>query len=116
MTPLHQFGSDLLSKYKIDITKKDKDFGQRFLTHINAIENLFDEVYAWHPNRNEAFEGLLITLIQQYQERTDVLLKKDVKKSKLGHWYLSNDITGMSLYVDRFGENIQGLQKKTRLL
>ena len=112
MTPLHQFGSDLLSKYKIDITKKDKDFGQRFLTHINAIENLFDEVYAWHPNRNEAFEGLLITLIQQYQERTDVLLKKDVKKSKLGHWYLSNDITGMSLYVDRFSESIQGLQKR----
>jgi amylosucrase len=112
MTPLHQFGSDLLSKYKVDTTKKDKAFSQQFLAHIGAIENLFDEVYAYHPKRNEAFEGLLITLIQQYKERSKVLLKKDVEKSKLGHWYLSNEITGMSLYVDRFSENIQGLQKK----
>jgi amylosucrase len=112
MTPLHQFGSDLLSKYKVDTTKKDKAFSQQFLAHIGAIENLFDEVYAWHPKRNEAFEGLLITLIQQYKERSKVLLEKDAEKSKLGHWYLSNEITGMSLYVDRFSENIQGLQKK----
>ena len=112
MTPLHQFGSDLLSKYKVDTTKKDKAFSQQFLAHIGAIENLFDEVYAYHPKRNEAFECLLITLIQQYKERSKVLLKKDAEKSKLGHWYLSNEITGMSLYVDRFSENIQGLQKK----
>ncbi len=44
LTPLHQFGTDLLSKYNIDTKKKDKAFSQRFLTHINAIENLFDEV------------------------------------------------------------------------
>jgi amylosucrase len=112
MTPLHQFGSDLLSKYKVDTTKKDTAFSERFLAHISAIENLFDEVYAWHPNRNEAFEGLLITLIQQHKERSKVLLKKDEEKSKLGHWYLSNEITGMSLYVDRFSDNIQGLQKR----
>jgi amylosucrase len=112
MTPLHQFGSDLLSKYKVDTSKKDNAFSQQFLAHINAIENLFDEVYAWHPKRNEAFESLLITLIQQYKERSKVLLEKDAEKSKLGHWYLSNEITGMSLYVDRFSENIQGLQKK----
>jgi amylosucrase len=112
MTPLHQFGTDLLLKYKVDTTKKDKAFSQQFLAHIGAIENLFDEVYAYHPKRNESFESLLITLIQQYKERSNVLLKKDVEKSKLGHWYLSNEITGMSLYVDRFSENIQGLQKK----
>jgi amylosucrase len=112
LTPLHQFGTDLLSKFNIDTKKKDKTFSQQFLAHIDAIENLFDEVYAWHPNRNEAFEGLLITLIQKYKERSDVLLKKDIKKSKLGHWYLSNEITGMSLYVDRFSDNIQGLENK----
>ncbi|MEY3620310.1 MAG: hypothetical protein RLZZ391_676 [Bacteroidota bacterium] len=112
LTPLHQFGTDLLSKYKIDSKKKDKDFSTRFFTHIDAIENLFDEVYAWHPSRNEAFEGLLSTLIQQYKERSAVLLKKDDKKATLGHWYLSNEITGMSLYVDRFADNLQGLQKR----
>lgn len=112
LTPLHQFGTDLLSKYKIDTNKKDKNFSLRFFEHIDAIEQLFDEVYAWHPRRNEEFEGLLSTLIQQYKERSTTLLKKDDKKAKLGHWYLSNEITGMSLYVDRFAENIQGLQKK----
>ena len=94
LTPLYQFGTDLLSKYKIDSIKKDKAFSQQFLAHMDAIENLFDEVYAGHPNRNEAFEALLITLIKQYKERSKVLLKKDAEKSKLGHWYLSNEITG----------------------
>ncbi len=112
LTPLHQFGTDLLATYKIDANKKDKDFSQRFFTHLDAIENLFDEVYAWHPKRNEAFEGLLRTIIQQYKERSAVLLKKDLQKAKTGHWFLSNEITGMSLYVDRFSEDIQGLQKK----
>jgi len=112
LTPLHQFGTDLLSKYKIDSKKKDKDFSARFFAHIDSIEKLFDEVYAWHPRRNEAFEGLLSTLIQQYKKRSAVLLKKDDKKATLGHWYLSNEITGMSLYVDRFADNLQGLQKK----
>ncbi len=112
LTPLHQFGTDLLAKYKIDSNKKDKDFSVRFFAHIDAIENLFDEVYAWHPRRNEAFEGLLATLIQQYKDRSAVLLKKDAQKATLGHWYLSNEITGMSLYVDRFSENIKGLQEK----
>ncbi|MEI8141833.1 MAG: alpha-amylase family protein [Chitinophagia bacterium] len=112
LTPLHQFGTDLLATYKIDSIKKDSAFSQQFLGHINAIENLFDEVYAGHPRRNEAFEGLLVTLIQQYKERADILLKKDAQKSKLGHWYLSNEITGMSLYVDRFSDNLQGVKKR----
>lgn len=112
LTPLHQFGTDLLAIYKIDTKKKDKDFSQRFFNHLDAIENLFDEVYAWHPRRNEAFEGLLRTLIQQYKDRSEVLLKKDAKKAKMGHWFLSNEITGMSLYIDRFSEDIQGLQKR----
>lgn len=85
LTPLHQFGTDLLSKYKIDSTKKDKAFSQQFLKHISTIENLFDEVYAWHPKRNEAFEALLVTLIQQYKERADVFLKKI---SKSPNWVI----------------------------
>ena len=90
LTPLHQFGTDLLAIYKIDSKKKDKDFSQRFFNHLDAIENLFDEVYAWHPKRNEAFEGLLRTIIQQYKDRSAVLLKKDIQKAKSGQWFLSN--------------------------
>ena len=72
LTPLHQFGTDLLAKFKIDAKKKDKDFSQRFFTHLDAIENLFDEVYAWHPKRNEQFETLDYDIIINNESHLDI--------------------------------------------
>jgi amylosucrase len=112
LSALHSFGKDLLQKNKIDIEKKDKAFAQKFTQHLDAIESLFNEIYGIHPKRNVAFDALLQTIITQYQQRPTTLLKKDQAKEKKGNWFLSNEITGMSLYVDRFAGNIQGLAQK----
>ena len=58
-SPLHLFGQQLLLSANIDISKKDKAFAHRFIEHIATIENLFDEIYSGHPNRNNAFDTLL---------------------------------------------------------
>jgi len=112
LTALHQFGAELLQKYKIDTEKKDKKFATRFFEHIDAIESLFNEIYGSHPKRNECFDALLVSLIQYHQSRPALFAKKDESKAKKGNWFLSNEITGMSLYVDRFAGNLQGLTEK----
>jgi amylosucrase len=109
---LHAFGKKLLQTHKIDIEKKDKAFAERFLQHIDAIESLFDAIYGGHSKRNESFDALLTALIHNYQTRPADLIKKDIAKEKKGYWYLSNEITGMSLYVDRFAGNLKGLAEK----
>ena len=112
MNALLQFGTDLLQTHQIDTKKKDADFAKRFLNQLPTIEVLFNEVYGNHPNRNQYFDALLESLIKHYQERSTTLLKKDADKEKKGNWFLSNQITGMSLYVDRFAGSLKGLAEK----
>ena len=112
MNALQLFGADLLQKHKIDTKKKDAAFAKRFLDQLPTIEELFNYIYGDHPNRNQCFDSLLISLIKNYQERSSTLLKKDTAKEKKGNWFLSNQITGMSLYVDRFAGSINGLAEK----
>ena len=109
---LHAFGKELLKAKNIDLEKKDKAFAERFLLHISAIESLFNEIYGGHPKRNESFDALLNSIIDCYLQRPVTFLKKDDAKEKLGNWFLSNQITGMSLYVDRFAGSLQGLAEK----
>ena len=106
------FGSQLLKAKNIDSEKKDKAFSDRFLQHLISIESLFDSIYGHQIGRNESFNALLESLIENYQQRPTTFLKKDIAKAEKGNWYLSNDITGMSLYVDRFAGNINGLAEK----
>ncbi len=106
------FGTELLKAKNIDSANKDKEFSDRFLLHLNSIESLFDSIYGHHIGRNESFNKLLESLIENYQLRSTTFLKKDAAKAAKGNWYLSNDITGMSLYVDRFAGNINGLAEK----
>ncbi|MFN5023199.1 MAG: alpha-amylase family glycosyl hydrolase, partial [Chitinophagaceae bacterium] len=69
-------------------------------------------IYGDHPNRNQYFDLLLVGLIKNYQERSTTFLKKDEAKAIKGNWFLSNQITGMSLYVDRFAGSLKSLAEK----
>jgi amylosucrase len=109
---LQAFGKELLKAKKIDLEKKDKAFADRFLLHLAAIESLFDEIYGGHSKRNESFDALLNAIIDCHLQRPSALLKKDTTKEKQGNWFLSNQIAGMSLYVDRFAGSLKGLTEK----
>jgi len=111
-SPLHLFGKKLLQTHSVDIEKKDKAFAQRFFSHLDKIESLFNEIYVGTTKRNAAFNDLLNSLILHYQQRPLAFKNKDEQKAKQAHWFLSNQITGMSLYVDRFAGNLKGLNQK----
>lgn len=112
LNALQAFGKEMLQANNIDTKGKDKDFAQRFSQHLDSIELLFNEIYGNHYHRNESFNALLSSIIHSYQQRSTTLLKKDAAKQKKGNWYLSHTITGMSLYVDRFAGNLNGLTNK----
>lgn len=113
---LHQYISNLLLEQNLDVIGKDNNFYNRFLTNINSIEALFNELYEQHPQSSELFDQVLTHIINAYLERSCILKQKDMLKLEKLNWFLSNEITGMSLYVDRFCGTLQGLQGKINYL
>ena len=109
---LHNRINECCEKNQLDTGGKDKLFHTRLIANATAIESLYSELYGNHPKKEAAFDQLLLTLINAYKTRPASLLQKDLAKEKKINWFLSNEITGMSLYVDRFCGGLQNMPSK----
>lgn len=107
----HQINSRLLAK-KIDIAGEANLFYTRFIANASSIQALYRELYGNHPQSAFCFDKLTDTIADAWQNRPAILKQKDEQKEEKGHWFLSNEITGMSLYVDRFCGNLKNLPAK----
>lgn len=108
---LHERINTLLKK-EIDFANADNLFYARFMANASALRSLYNELYANNEKSTLAFDKLLQTIIVAYKKRPAALRQRDVDKEKKEHWFLSNEITGMSLYVDRFCGNLENLAGK----
>src|SRR5664279_260520 len=108
---LYQYINGILKK-ETDWTKSDNAFYTRFLANIPEIRVLYDELYVTHPAGKESFGQLIQTIIQAHKNRPADLKQRDGTKEDQDHWFLSNQLAGMSLYVDRFCGNIQNLSSR----
>ncbi|MBC7688828.1 MAG: alpha-amylase [Aquabacterium sp.] len=109
---LHQLINKILQQKNIDIAGADNLFYTRFVANATAIFFLYTELYGRHPQQEEIFSQLIDTIVKAYQERPAALKQRDEDKEDMVNWFLSNHITGMSLYVDRFCGNLANLEKK----
>jgi len=109
---LHQQINNELQKRGIGAGGKDVLFYTRFIANATAIHALYSELYGNHPAAKKVFAQLLDTISTAYTNRPEILKQRDEEKEAKSHWFLSNDITGMSLYVDRFAGNLQNLANK----
>ncbi len=91
-------------------------FHTRFIANGAAIKALYDEIYGSHPEAAQAFERLLMTITRAFIDRPDTMKDKDDEKLDQGHWFLSNHIAGMSLYVDRFCGKLADMESKLNYL
>ncbi len=91
-------------------------FAKRFMISANVINQLFHGLYGAYPDYTEKLEALVQTTIKAYQNRNSHLQERDLEKEEKGHWFLSNDITGMSLYVDRFCGDLKTMPTKLNYL
>lgn len=103
--------NDTIQKNRIDIAA-DNSFYTRFIAGAADIFELYMQLYEHHPRSEDNFRQLLNTIIQAYINREAELRQKDEEKLQKGYWFLSNEINGMSLYVDRFCGNLQNLLGK----
>ena len=91
---------------------KDEGFAQRFGANISDIAAIFQQIYGTHPQAQGLFDALLDEICLAHHERKADLKKRDQEKERAGTWFLSNQLVGMSLYVDRFVGNLSGLRQK----
>ena len=105
---------NLHTKEQSVATPFEKLFNERFQQGLGELSNLYNKIYATHPENKKGFEQLLETITAAFNSRSNELKQRDAEKLKTEpeHWFLSNEITGMSLYVDRFSNNLKGLGDK----
>lgn len=87
-------------------------FFTRFLANATAIRILYRELYQDHPLYDQGFGQLLEVITAAAHQRPEFLKQKDEEKAQKDHWFLSNEIAGMSLYVDRFCGDLKQLGDK----
>ncbi len=104
---LHQKIKIICNDQLLDIAGVDHSFYVRMIANANALEGLYNSLYGHQKNAAIAFESLLNLLIETYKQRKPVFRKKDQVKEQQAAWFTSNQITGMSLYVDRFSGNLK---------
>ncbi len=109
---LHQQINTILQKNKIDVAGSSNLFYTRFIANAASIHALYKELYGHHPAADIHFEKLIETIAAAWQQRSPALRERDEEKEQKGHWFLSNEITGMSMYVDRFCGNLENLAGK----
>ncbi len=113
---LHQKITAACTKEKLDIGDKDQLFFVRFIANAVVLKQLYELIYKDHPEQEKMFDALLNTIIKTHKERSVAFKKKDAEKEKKGTWFLSNQITGMSLYVDRFAGKLAEMPSKLSYL
>ncbi|RRQ50197.1 alpha amylase [Maribacter algicola] len=107
---LHQLlaSKNILGKAKKTPTEL---FQQRFHTNLTYIKDLFFMLY---PEVDTVYfsKKLPAKLELLFKERPSELKKQDLDRLQEGNWYQSEKLVGMQLYVDRFSQDLKGLQKK----
>lgn len=109
---VHEHINAVLKEHRVDVAGEDNSFYTRFLADTSAIFELYLQLYEHHPAAEQLFNDVIVTIIKAYQQRSTVLKQRDQSKLQQEHWFLSNKINGMSLYVDRFCGNLQNMQTK----
>jgi amylosucrase len=99
---IHEQINAICAQQGLKIDGPDNAFYARFLGNASDLEDLYLELYAGHPKGREGFTDLLNHIAGAYRERSPDFRKRDSDKEARGHWFLSNELAGMSLYVDRF--------------
>lgn len=113
---LHQRISKICTQEGLSVSGDDLNFYTRLTANATAINSLYQSLYSNHSMADSLFDKLIVTLIHAHLQRSDASRNRDVAKASKGAWFLSNEIAGMSLYVDRFCGKLQELPEKLSYL
>lgn len=101
---------DAVQNNNLDIAGADKKFYTKLVLHASEIRDLYTQLYAKHPAYHQNFTSLIQVLIASHLNRPQHLRDLDNKKPE--NWYLSNELAGMSLNLNRLADDLAGVQDK----
>jgi amylosucrase len=81
---------------------------ERMKKHYDELKWLYTELY----QNDEMFEELCEQMKNYDAARDEKLKARDRMREQNPEWFKSAQMLGMMLYIDNFGGNIQGVQKK----
>lgn len=111
---LHRQVRSTAEEHSISLSREsDELFIARFLANVSTIDELFSLLYRHHPKGPACFQQLLATLAQAHVARRQDLRQRDFEKLQQAlPWFTSNELAGMSLYVDLFCGDLKTLPSK----
>lgn len=109
---VHRKVLKLIRRHSLFENDSDINFCQRLNANAYFIHQLYQHFYGHLPNADSEFYNLLETIVQGHVNRKDDLRNRDEEKIADVPWFLSNELMGMSLYVDRFAGNLKALEEK----
>jgi amylosucrase len=102
-----------LDKYQKQLKGRDfRDFATRLSANLHRITEVLNLIYGRRQEHPDYLVSLLDKLFELYQARPKALKDLDRQREKEADWLLSEKIVGMSLYVDRFSEDLEGFREK----
>ena len=104
--------TEILLQNKIDIEKSDGLFYRRFINAAPSITELFTALYGSNNNSQKHYNALLQTIVVAYTNRNKSLKSRDSEKQGKEKWFVSSQLVGMSLYVDKFCGSLNNLTNK----
>ncbi len=103
-----------MAQQGVDINREsDELFYARALANLADVRDLFGQLYGGHAQAEKWFQQLLAVVVRAHAARRQDLRQKDWEKSQgPAAWYTSNQLAGISLYVDRFCGDLPSLPGK----
>jgi len=84
-------------------------FEKRLAANFTLISQLF---YSLYPHEEPAFSSLVEKLAALFESRPRELQLQDLRRLADGNWYQDGKWVGMQLYVDRFSQDLSGLETR----
>lgn len=108
---LHRTVRNVANEHGINPAREsDELFYARLLTNVPDIHRLFTSLYNDHPACAQQIDALLNVVAAAHASRRQTLRQRDFEKAqKASGWFTSNELVGMSLYVDRFCGSLKAL-------
>ncbi|MBK1721747.1 alpha-amylase family glycosyl hydrolase [Thiocystis violacea] len=113
----HALLNDILDDLSHQVVREDlRHFYTRLGANFYAIHSLFEHLYGHREDFKEQITRLTERLARAYIDRPESLRQIDMEREENHNWFLSQEWTGMALYLDGFAGNLQGLTKRLSYL
>ena len=87
-------------------------FGYGWWPNFHDLYYRFEKLYGGVPGFEESLQDLIRVLLRKYEARPAELKSRDRDREEHPGWFLSENIAGMMLYVDRFSDDLAGFVPK----